>query len=88
MTEAFSHEEHQRFVDVRRAKRMAVIDAMSPELRALVNDYGLAVVSALMEVGVTKPRRIRHVVETILNEFSPTRGSYSKQGIRTEVVRD
>ena len=36
-----------------------------------------------MDVGVEKPKHIRHVVETVLNEFSPTRGSFSAQGIRT-----
>lgn len=76
----------QEAVDERRRKRMAAIDAMSPEMRALVHAYGYAVVHALMQAGVKQPRRIRHVVELILDEFSPTRGSYSKQGIRTEVL--
>jgi thiamine pyrophosphate-dependent acetolactate synthase large subunit-like protein len=73
------------FIAGKRAKRFAHIDAMSPELRALVYEYGLPVVKTLMDVGVTKPRHIRHVVERILDEFSPTRGSYTKQGKRTEV---
>jgi hypothetical protein len=64
---------------------MNAIDNLSPELRSLVHSYGYAVVHMLLGLGVTKPRHIRHVVETILDEFSPTRGSYSQQGIRTEV---
>jgi hypothetical protein len=51
-----------------------------------VHEYGFNVVNALIDVKVTKPKHIRHVVELILNEFSPTRGSYSKQGLRTEVI--
>lgn len=69
-----------------RAARFAKIDSMSPELRGLVNDYGFTVVHTLQSLGVTKPNQIRHVVEAILDQFSPTRGSFSQQGIRTEVM--
>ena len=71
-------------VDIKRANRMAVFDAYDPALRALVHEYGMAVVKTIHDLGIRKPRQIRHVVETVLDEFSPTRGSYSKQGIRTE----
>lgn len=76
----------QELADCKRQKRMDVIDAYPGPIRELIHDYGLHVVQTLMDVGVTKPKHIRHVVERILDEFSPTRGSYSKQGIRTEVV--
>ena len=79
-------EQRQRNANIRRAARMTKIDSMSPEMRELVNDYGLTVVMNLMDHGVIKPRSIRHIVETILDNFSPTRGSYAKQGIRTEVL--
>lgn len=69
----------------KRRKRFDKIDAMSPEMRECVNDYGYHVVNTLKERGITSPRQIRHVVEAILDEFSPTRGSFSKQGRRTEV---
>lgn len=71
----------------KRKARMDKIDAMSPALRELVNEYGFHTVNTLLNSGVTKPNQIRNVVETILNEFSPTRGSYSCQGKRTEVVK-
>lgn len=74
-------------VENRRAKRMDEIDKMAPELRKCVHDYGLAIVDALLKLGVKKPNQIRHVVETILDEFSPTRGTYSSQGQRTRVRR-
>ena len=58
------------------------IDSLPPEIRACIHDYGLAVVNSLMQIGVTKPNHIRNVVETILDEFSPTRGTHSGQGRR------
>jgi hypothetical protein len=45
--------------------RMARVDAMSPELRGLIHDYGLTIVDAFLQCGVTKPRHIRHLVETV-----------------------
>jgi hypothetical protein len=70
-------------VNDRRVRRMNLVDAMPPDLRACVHDYGLSVVLACTEAGVSKPKRIRHIVETVLDEFSPTRGGYSSQGARS-----
>lgn len=75
--------EHQEFIDGRRKERMRQIDNLTPELRILVHDYGWNCVRAFLDCGVVRPKRIRHLVETVLNEFSPTRGAYSNQGIRT-----
>lgn len=72
-------------IDRKRADRMRRIDNLSPELRALIHAYGFAVVDNCMQLGIAKPKQIKHLVELILDEFSPTRGSYSKQGPRTEV---
>ena len=77
--------EFQAHVQGKRIARMEQIDAMPREMRELVNAYVLTVVKTCMDLGVTKPKHIKHLVERILDEFSPTRGSYSKQGIRTEV---
>jgi len=76
-------DEFQPVVDRRRADRMAAIDRLSPEMRGLVHDYGYTVVKAFLDIGVIKPRHIKHLVETVLDEFSPTRGSFSSQGVRT-----
>ena len=76
-----SDAEFQRRIDTKRQARMDRVDGMPDELRRLVHEYGLTVVTALLDVGVTKPKRIRHVVETVLNEFSPTRGCFSSQGV-------
>lgn len=75
-------DEHQEFVDRKRETRMARIDAMPEDVRALVHDYGLTIVQACLDLGLRKPAHIKHIVETVLNEMSPTRGTFSAQGIR------
>lgn len=77
--------EFQERVQARRIARMEMIDKYPEEIRKLVHEYGWTVVHALIDCGVEKPNQIQHIVETILDEFSPTRGSFSAQGIRTEV---
>lgn len=76
----------QAHIEKRSAKRMAAIDALPASMRAVVHEYGYMIVSNFLNCGVKKPEHIRHLVETVLNEFSPTRGSYSRQGIRTDAV--
>jgi hypothetical protein len=76
------HEGAQEIVDRRRSARMAQIDRLAPDVRQCVHDYGWNVVNAFLLLGITKARHMRHLVETVLNEFSPTRGSSSNQGIR------
>lgn len=49
----------------RRAKRMARIDAMPPDIRACVHDFGLTIVQAMLEAGVKKAKHIRHIVRTV-----------------------
>lgn len=73
-------------VDIKRANRMNKIDDLSPELRALVHEYGLTVVNCFLDINVTKPKQIRHIVERILDEFSPTRGTFSQQGVRGPTI--
>jgi len=58
---------------------------MPKELRELVHEYGLTVVLACLDLKVEKPNHIRHLVETVLDEFSPTRGSHSQQGRRSDL---
>lgn len=84
-TQTGNSPEFQARLDARRRARMEIVDAMPPEMRALVHEYGLYVVLTLHRAGVKKVRIIRHVVEAVLNECSPTRGAYSSQG--TRVVR-
>jgi hypothetical protein len=70
----------QALVDQRRRDRMETVDGLPLEWRALVHEYGLTVVTALRCCGVTKANHCRHIVDTILNELSPIRGSFSNQG--------
>ena len=79
-----SDDEFQSVVQGRRIARMAAIDAMSPEHRELIRDYGYNVVRACIDCGVPKARHIKHIVETVLDEFSPTRGTGSAQGARAK----
>lgn len=88
MRSARSDAEFQKIVDRRRAARMDFIDRLLPEIRALVHEYGYTVVRTLLDLGVSKPNQIRHVVETVLDEFSPTRGTYVSQGTRTPKRQD
>lgn len=75
-------EEFDAVIDGRRKARMDRIDALTPVQRHLVNEYGFTVVNAFMLIGVTKVKHIRHLVEVVLNEFSPTRGGSANQGTR------
>ena len=66
----------------KRASRMEAIDAMPLEWRELVHDYGLNIVTACRDVGIKKPKQVRHLVKTVLAEMRPDVGSYSTQGVR------
>lgn len=38
------------------------VDKMPPELRGCVHEFGLEIVHAFVEAGITNPRKIRHLV--------------------------
>jgi hypothetical protein len=67
----------------RRVSRMDRIDALPQEWRELVHEYGYCLVDAMRCCGIKEVRHVRHLVETVLNELSPIRGSLSSQGART-----
>ena len=77
----------EEWAQMKRITRMRLLDAQPAPIRQCVHDYGYHIVSTFMEYGIKDASAIRKIVETVLDEFSPTRGSYSKQGIRTEVVK-
>lgn len=74
--------EFQEALDTRRQKRMEAIDALPSDIRDLIHEYGYTIVRAHLDLGVKQAKHIRHLVETTLDEFSPTRGSGSSQGAR------
>lgn len=78
----------QEWVDAKRIARMKAIDVLPPDLRALVHDYGYNVVNSFRQLGISKAKHIKHLVEVVLDEFSPTRGSYSSQGVRPPLMRE
>ena len=75
------------WVQDKRNKRMERFDAMPRDMRDLVNAYGFSIVDAFISCGVVKPNRIKHLVETVLDNFSPTRGSFTAQGRRTPLAQ-
>ncbi len=81
-------EAFQDVVDRKRRARMDAIDRLPADLRELVHLYGFNVVNTMQLLGVTKANQIKHAVETVLDEFSPTRGSFSSQGIRTTIIAE
>lgn len=55
----------------RAMKRMARVDAMPPELRQIVYEHSLEVVQEFLNMGVTIPKRIKHLIDTVLaNDFA------------------
>lgn len=82
LSQAKTREEFDALVRAKRIARMDRIDKLSPDLRALVHEYGFSIVDNFMRLGVTKPKHIKHLVEIVLNEFSPTRGANSNQGVK------
>lgn len=46
--------------------RMQRVDDMPAEMRELVHDFGLTIVDAFVQSGVTKPNRIRHLIATVM----------------------
>jgi len=49
----------------KRLARMEQVDAMTPDVRACVHEFGLSIVNAFLQAGVTKGRHIRHIVMCI-----------------------
>lgn len=80
MSKITDPEEFQVVVDERRRNRMAQFDGLDSSLRQLANEYGWTVVKSFLDLNIRKAAHIRHLVETVLNEFSPTRGANSLQG--------
>lgn len=64
--EAAENDPHFRAATAQRAaKRMARVDAMPTELRRVVYEYGLEIVQEFINMGVTAPHKIRHLVNTV-----------------------
>ncbi len=53
--------------DARRVARMNRVDAMAPDLRELMHEFGLSIVDAFLQHGVTRPKSIRHLINAVRN---------------------
>lgn len=51
--------------------RMDRVDRMPPDIRAVVHDWGLSIVDAMLAGGVKKGKHMRHIIQRVLDE---TRG--------------
>lgn len=80
-------DEFQKEVQRKRVARMDKFDKMPPDLRKLSAEYGYNVVQQFLACGIINPRHIRHLVEVVLDEFSPTRASSSCQGPGAHIIR-
>lgn len=58
---ALDHDGQQRAM-----ARMARVDAMDPELREVVHDFGLTVVDAFLQQNIKSSRIIRHLIWQVL----------------------
>ena len=53
---------------------MSAIDEQSPEVRAIIHDYGLALVNWLMQAGITEPDALRRACERFRGEKVKAQG--------------
>jgi hypothetical protein len=51
----------------RARKRMARVDNMQPDLRAIVHEYGLEIVQEFLNVLGARPKTIKHLIDTVLH---------------------
>ena len=79
--------EFGKAVQRKRTARMNSVDQMPRAMRDLVNEYGLSIVNQFHNCGVVDPKRIKHLIESTLDELSPGRATKSAQGPQSHVAR-
>lgn len=72
---------------VKAARAFSEVDAMPPELRQCVHEFGYAIVNACLLAGVTKPNNIRHLVHEIWNGARQPEQKMAGSGQRQGSVR-
>lgn len=82
-----TREETEIYAQEKRKIRMKIYDDQCPEVRQLINEYGFTLVHTFSCCGVTKAKHVRHLIERVLDEMSPTRGSGSLQGATSHGAR-
>lgn len=53
-------------------ERQASVDKLDPEQRAVVHEYGWGIVSGFLQVGIKKPKQMRHLIRLIQHGGSET----------------
>lgn len=53
-------------------KRMAVIDSQSPEIRALVHEFGWNVVKLFLDNGLRNATQIKHIIGQVRRDLGTT----------------
>lgn len=77
--------EYDQKAHARRVARMAEIDRLPADLRALVHEEGWTVVHAFICCGVTKANQIRHLIERVREGA----GAYGNAAMKSDfVIRD
>ena len=56
---------HNSAIAERARKRLARVDAMPPDLRLVVYEYGLEIVQEFLNCGIKIPKTIRHLIDTV-----------------------
>src|SRR3546814_10613803 len=62
---------------------MRHVEKHQPAIRALMHEYGVAPVTALLSVGIKKPRTIRHIIEVCRGNRSEEHTSELQSLMRT-----
>lgn len=60
----------EKYTDLKRRaeKRMAQIDALPPNVREIVHEYGWDPVKLLLDLGAKSPRQIEHIIKACRGE--------------------
>lgn len=70
---------------------MQRVDAMSPELRAVVHEFGLEIVTEFLAHGVKKPGSIKHLIESVRGTYGDGRPRFAinqNAGRRRNPIKD
>lgn len=60
--------EHLADIKGRCERRFEVIDSLPKATRLIVHEYGWKAVKTLLEVGVTEPAKIKHVLHLLIDQ--------------------
>lgn len=77
--------------DVHKAKierRMARIDALPADVRAVVHDEGMTIVNAFLACGVRKAKHMRHLIDTVRAGGRFSNGGENRMQVRARLLSE